>query len=319
MLSKVNVFLFCSISAAASLASNKAPKSGDGCWPEGSIVCSAGFFQICASALWSTKMSLAQGTTCGVFNKSLSAATFEPPPSINGQPLAKDAQVSITRSGFITSIPSDALNSQTTIASGGSHGQTTTRLFSFPTQARSSSRPITSTHYSGPASDFPPSSLWVSFQLLWNLNKSVSELNPEGTAQLINDAICHTASESGVDARIIFAVVLQESTCLLSAITTNNGANNPGLIQSHNGVGYTDRASILQMIKDGTEGTYYQGVKGGDGLRQLISKYGVYGGLRAYNSVENGIDINNLSSASIGTPSYVSDIANKLIGTVIAH
>jgi len=144
-------------------------------------------------------------------------------------------------------------------------------------------------------------------------------LNPERTPQLINNAIRQVASESGVNARVIFAMVLQESTCLLSVVTLTDFVDNSGLMQSHNGVGYIDKTSIMQMIKDGTEGTHYQGVNGGDGLQQLISKYGVYEGLRAYNSDEHGININNLSSATIGTPSYVSDVANRLTGVTVTH
>ena len=132
-------------------------------------------------------------------------------------------------------------------------------------------------------------------------------------AQVIHDNIQQVASGSGVDPRVIFAVILQESTCLLSAGGT-------GLMQSHNGVGYTDQASILQMIKDGTEGTSYIGADGGDGLQQLIDRYGVYGGLRAYNSGDFGLHKDNLSSTGVGgLPSYVSDIANRLVGAIVAH
>ena len=90
-------------------------------------------------------------------------------------------------------------------------------------------------------------------------------------------------------------------------------------MQLHNGVGYTDKASILQMIKDGTEGTYWRGADGGDGLQQLIARYGVYGGLRAYNSGDLGVNKENLSSTSVGTPGYISDVANRLVGAKIAH
>ncbi len=317
MLLKVYFLLLCSNSAAATMMSNKAQKSDNYCWSEGKVVCSAGFFQICASGLWSTKMSLAQGTTCGIFNEGVLAATSDFPLSTDGNPPVKDVRLSITRSGSETSVAIDVSDSQPD--SGIPTSQTTTHLVSSPTETLSGFGSLTSTCYSGPASDFPTLTLWVPFRLLWSLNKSVCELNPGETPQLINDAIRYVASESGVDARVIFAVVLQESTCLLSTATSKNGAGNSGLMQSHNGVGYSSTASILQMIKDGTEGTYYQGLDGGDGLRQLISRHGVYGGLRAYNSGENGININNLSSASIGTPSYVSDVANRLVGAIIAH
>jgi len=317
MLLKVYFLLCCSNSAAANIMFNKAQQNGNYCWPEGKVVCSAGFFQICASGLWSTKMSLAQGTICGIFNEGVSAPTSDFPLSIDGNSPGKDVRVSITRFGSETSVATEVSDSQ--LDSGIPTSQITTHLVSAPTETLSGFRLMTSTYYSGPASDFPTLLLWVPFRLLWSLNKSVCELNPGKTPQLINNAIRYVASESGVDARVIFAVVLQESTCLLSAVTSKNGAGNYGLMQSHNGVGYSSTASILQMIKDGTEGTYYQGVDGGDGLRQVISRHGVYGGLRAYNSGENGININNLSSVSIGTPSYVSDVANRLVGAMIAH
>ena len=93
---------------------------------------------------------------------------------------------------------------------------------------------------------------------------------------------------------------------------------NPGLMQSHNGVGYTDQASILQMIQDGTCGTYCK-AGGGDGLMQTIQKFGIWGGLRAYNLGDLSVDLDNLGSAKAGTLSYVSDIANRLVGAKIAH
>lgn len=123
-------------------------------------------------------------------------------------------------------------------------------------QVSSSSESISLHYYSGPASAFPTPSFWKSFDLLWTLNKGVCELNSDDTVQPIHDAITQVASKSGVDARIIFTVILQKSNCLLSAATTNNGVNNSELMQSHNEVCYTNKASILQMIRDGIEGTF---------------------------------------------------------------
>lgn len=317
LLKIVSYLLLGSNSAATTMMSNTAQESGKYCWPEGRVVCSVDFFQICASGLWSTKMSLAHGTDCGIFNEGVLPANTELPLSIDGNPPVKDVRASVTRSDSETPVATEVSKSRPD--SSVSTSLTTTHLDSPPTKTLSGLEPMTSTYYSGPASGFPTLSLWIPFPLLWSLNKSVCELNPGETPQMINNAIRQVASESGVDARVIFAVVLQESTCLLSIVTSSNGAGNSGLMQSHNGVGYSNKASILQMIKDGTEGTYYQGVDGGDGLQQLISRYGVYGGLRAYNSGENGININNLSLAFIGTPSYVSDVANRLVGAVIAH
>lgn len=170
------------------------------------------------------------------------------------------------------------------------------------------SQPVVSTLYSGPASNFPSQSTWLTFDGLWELNKGVCELNPDGKERIIRNDILQVAKETGVDARLIFVVILQESTCLLSAVQSSSG-----LMQSHNGVGYTDDASILQMIKDGTNGTHHQD-NGGDGLKQVIDRYQVYEGLRAYNSGEYGLERDDLSFATIGTASYVSDVANRLTG-----
>ena len=253
------------------------------CDIEGLVMCSEGHFQTCASGRWSVEQDLAQGTNCSIFS------------SQSGEAFPTQTYTAAT-----SSIP--ILPNGTAPAPNMTEDQL----------------PSPSVTYSGPASNFPPLSLWLSFKNLWKINKSVCELNPRGTPEIIRRAILQTADKSGVDARIIFAVILQESTCLLSAATTYGSSTNSGLMQSHNGVGYTDQASILQMIRDGTCGTYYK-VGGGDGLLQTTQKLGIYGGLRAYNSGDLGVNSNDLSSAKVGTPSYVSDIANRLVGAKIAH
>ena len=281
--------------------------ASNACSPEGIVECSVTHYRTCASGVWSTSMLLAQGTTCDSFHDQSSSVTSFPSPTIDG--LLKEP----------TNDPYNFQSRQSNISTTFVAQATVTSPSTPSTQVSSSSESISLHYYSGPASAFPTPSFWKSFDLLWTLNKGVCELNPDDTVQPIHDAITQVASESGVDARIIFTVILQESTCLLSAATTNNGVNNPGLMQSHNGVGYTNKASILQMIRDGTEGTFYKGVTGGDGLQQLITRYGIYGGLRAYNSGDLGLNASNLSSTNVGTPSYVSDVANRLTGAMIAH
>ena len=104
---------------------------------------------------------------------------------------------------------------------------------------------------------------------------------------------------------------MQESSGNVHVPTTDNGVVNPGLMQSHDGVAYDPdhpAASILQMVKDGTLGT-----ASGDGLLQLVRQYGnVYEACRAYNS--GSVDAANLSDGITSTGSYVSDIANRLMG-----
>lgn len=253
-------------------------------------------------------MLLAQGTTCDIFHDQSSSVTSFPSPTVNDG-LLKEPKYDLYN------FQSRQSNISTTCVAQG----TVTSPSTPSTQVSSSSESISLYYYSGPVSAFPTPSFWKSFDLLWTLNKGIYELNPDDTVQPIHNPSTQVASESGMDARIIFTVILQESTCLLSAATTNNSVNNPGLIQSHNGVGYTNKASILQMIRDGTEGTFYKYVTGRDGLQQLFAHYGIWGGLRAYNSGDLGLNTSNLSSTNVGTPSYVSDIANRLTGAMIAH
>ena len=73
--------------------------------------------------------------------------------------------------------------------------------------------------------------------------------------------------------------------------------------------------SIQQMVVDGTQGTsggagYVQLLNGGPGL--ATTNGSPYAAARAYNS--GSIDANDLSNGITSTPSYVSDIANRLMG-----
>jgi len=175
-------------------------------------------------------------------------------------------------------------------------------------------------NYSGPASAFPSMLQWISFDALWNQNAPTmltSYMWPGNTEQQnewIREAITQVANESGiVDERLILAVVMQESLGHVHVPTTNNGIRNPGLMQSHDGVEYSDsdpQGSIIQMIRDGTVGT-----ASGDGLKQLVAQYGnVYEALRAYNS--GSVNQANLSDGLGATASYVSDCANRLLGVM---
>jgi len=66
------------------------------------------------------------------------------------------------------------------------------------------------------------------------------------------------------------------------------------------------------MVREGTMGTAY-----GDGLQQCVANQGgVFAAARQYNSgsVANPGSLNNKNGA---TPSYVCDVANRLMGTYI--
>jgi len=167
-------------------------------------------------------------------------------------------------------------------------------------------------NYSGPATNYPKPSQWAPFPTLVTQNKRLMKFHD--TDEIINlviKAIDQVSHESGVDARAILCTVMQESNGDPKIATTNNGVRNPGLMQSHNGAEFNPKdaaGSILQMIRDGTEGT-----KDGDGLKQLVKRYGnYYEAFRGYNS--GSVDESNLNNALGATEWYVRDMANRLMG-----
>ncbi|KAJ5816736.1 hypothetical protein N7447_008969 [Penicillium robsamsonii] len=179
----------------------------------------------------------------------------------------------------------------------------------------------------GDASDgWPSLSQWSEYETLWGLNQiliAASCDNSDDETSDINTSIKSIASETGVDARFILAIVMQESKGCVRVHSTNNGVLNTGLMQSHAGQGSCNKdgsmttpcpsSMIRQMIKDGTAGTTE-----GDGLKQCYeaqsgaeaAKY--YKAARTYNSGSIA------SSGNLGqggaTHCYASDIANRVRG-----
>ncbi|KAK4869882.1 hypothetical protein LT330_005606 [Penicillium expansum] len=179
----------------------------------------------------------------------------------------------------------------------------------------------------GEASDgWPTISQWSEYETLWGLNQiliAASCDNSDDETSDINTSIKSIASETGVDARFILAIIMQESKGCVRVQSTNNGVENTGLMQSHDGEGSCNKdgskttpcpsSMITQMIQDGTAGTTQ-----GDGLKQCYeaqtggtaAKY--YKAARTYNSGSIA------SSGNLGqggaTHCYASDIANRVRG-----
>jgi hypothetical protein len=146
--------------------------------------------------------------------------------------------------------------------------------------------------------------------------------NSEQETQDLSTGIKTVAGETGVDPRFILAVVLQESKGCVRAPTTNNGVNNPGLMQCYNGAASCNSGgqvqnpcpanTITQMIRDGVAGT------AGPGLVQDLTQAGCsddskyYKAARIYNS--GSIPASGDLGAPGATPCYASDIANRLTG-----
>ena len=106
---------------------------------------------------------------------------------------------------------------------------------------------------------------------------------------------------------------MQDSGGHVRIPTTDNGIRNPGIMQSHNGVELNpgDAAgSILQMVRDGTEGT-----RDGDGLKQNFQhQKNWYAAFTEYNS--GSVDQADMDDPQGATGSYVRDAANRSMGHV---
>jgi len=188
---------------------------------------------------------------------------------------------------------------------------------------------------------WPAISSWVSFDVLFASNIphmftscsqwSVPNNSPDEIGALW-DAITQASDLTGVDARFILAVVMQESGGCVRAPTSNYGVVNPGLMQTHAGAGSCNSGSVVQtpcpadtiaqMISEGVAGT-----AAGDGLAQTLNLatgpvYGLqgamafYGAARLYNS--GSIDASGCFEKGIATHCYASDVANRLTGWVSA-
>ena len=155
--------------------------------------------------------------------------------------------------------------------------------------------------------------------MLWTFNKNICEFNSDNTIQFIHDVITQIISKSDVNAQIIFTIILQIWTCFLSTAITNNDVNNSEFMQSHNEVDYTNKISILQMIKDEIEETFYKNITDENDLQQLIARYNIYKKLRTYNSDDLDLNTSNLSSTNVRTLNYVNDVTNRLTEAMIAH
>ena len=166
--------------------------------------------------------------------------------------------------------------------------------------------------YSGPASNFPHPSQWAQYSTLWNDNTKLMKLHDsDSEISEIKNAIETVARSSGIDVRAILCIIMQECGGNVRVGTTNNGVVNPGIMQSHHGVSFNPKdpaGSILQMVKDGTEGT-----STGPGLKQLFAQYhNYYEAFRGYNS--GSVDRSNMNNPMGATPGYVKDTANRLMG-----
>lgn len=196
------------------------------------------------------------------------------------------------------------------------------------------------TFYSGTGATppWPAQSDWVSsFEDMFNFNQDIlkggcAQFNvPDNSDQEISDiqsGVQTVASQTGVDARYILAILLQESSGCVRVPTTNGGVVNPGLLQDHAGSASCNTGgtltnpcpadTITAMISQGVAGT-----SAGPGLVGAIQQAGCtddskfYKAARIYNS--GSIAANGDLGGGGSTHCYTSDVANRLTGWVTAE
>ncbi|KAK8173755.1 hypothetical protein IWX90DRAFT_484679 [Phyllosticta citrichinensis] len=190
----------------------------------------------------------------------------------------------------------------------------------------------------GSASLLPKFAQWISFDSLWKTNLPAIQqqqnyfININNVTRNINDVIREkillVSEQDKVDARLILAVMMQESTGRLNVPCT--GVANCGLMQGPPGSKpynpSTPLKSIEEMIRSGVEGQYGSWPTGGPGLAWYLNSGATqswtgmtqagnpYQTLRAYNSGKVCNPSNLDQTCSGGTISYVNDIANRLLG-----
>ncbi|KAF2202008.1 hypothetical protein GQ43DRAFT_455352 [Delitschia confertaspora ATCC 74209] len=172
--------------------------------------------------------------------------------------------------------------------------------------------------YSGPYQNFPAMSTWKSFDELFGLNWN-SMLSTGNTADdlgRINVAIRECA-KLGVDERVILAIIMQESHGNVGVRTTfsPDGIPTAGIMQCSGCAGFEGRHGLSQdeitsMVRGGTE--HFKANLRNWGDQWATSS--IYPALREYNS--GSVNPNDLSDGLRATPSYVSDISQRLQGWV---
>jgi hypothetical protein len=106
------------------------------------------------------------------------------------------------------------------------------------------------TSYSGPASSFPPMSSWATFETIFNNNKT--EMFATGDTNndvgFIWNAV-NEAAKIGVEERVIFCIIMQESTgnVGVQSTTAPDGSTSAGLMQCDGSPGFPGKHGLSQV------------------------------------------------------------------------
>ncbi|KAK3702426.1 hypothetical protein LTR37_014892 [Vermiconidia calcicola] len=282
-----------SIVTALAASGTPAMSATSQCTEHGALICSSDGFSY-ALCNWghATWQSVAAGTkcVCSIAGEcsiaAMNGTAAVSSPGFVSSAMAPFGTGSSSASVSPTSQPAISISSTAlaTSASGiaTSAGNTSLSVSLAGSPGASPSKYKTYTGTGKPSEGWPKISAWLSFEDLWssNLASRISNScadwdmpnNHPGESAVIRRAILDQAKATGVDPRFALVIMLQESGGCVRVPTTENGVTNPGLFQSHNGVGTCStnicpKAKIDMMVKDGMAGTTY-----GDGLQQLYAQ-----------------------------------------------
>ena len=194
--------------------------------------------------------------------------------------------------------------------------------------------------YSGPPSNFPAMSTWKDFNTIFSINKP-DMFRKGDTGEDVGriwNAVNGAARDIGVQERVIFCIIMQESTGDVGVRTTiapdkshsgglMQAAESPGFPGQHGLsqvsineysliVGQIKSAFLLTIDQDQINRMIYAGTRH---YKENLKSFGngndaptIYKALRMYNS--GSVNEQNLSDGRGATASYVSDVANCLRG-----
>ncbi|KAK0664395.1 hypothetical protein DIS24_g836 [Lasiodiplodia hormozganensis] len=179
--------------------------------------------------------------------------------------------------------------------------------------------------------NYPGVNDWESFGTLWNINLPALRLhNSAANNQILRSKILSIATETNTDARIILAIIMQESSGQLDVYCTGENKHNCGIMQAAPGsVSFDPKKpakSIDTMLRNGVLGTPGSWPNGGPGYAWFLNgangeAWANMGGggypfraMRAYNTGKVPDQKNYDATNGFGTVSYVNDVANRLLG-----
>lgn len=181
-------------------------------------------------------------------------------------------------------------------------------------------------HCIGPMmDDFPTPEKWpLCFDQMWNINSpAITTVNGGNQFNVeLRNAINAEAEKTRIDARIILALVMQESTGQINAPCTNGGAD-CGLLQIRGGLSFAAGASIALMLEQGIEGIPgwpgYLNYFNGDTLVNVANggvfwKGNPFAAARLYNKGYLVDENLTLMNGGESPSTYAHDIAARLFG-----